>query len=220
MDATQQQALAGQLAKLRADYMARLPAELAALQALAGALQGGEGDRASLEALHQRLHKLAGSGGTFGLAALGAAARALEQRVVTWLAGALDAVDASAWRALAAELGALAQSAGPGEGAERGQETGERAAPSALIPAPSPLRSAEITNRIWVMEDDAALGQQLVVRALAAVQGVEGGLAPVVLRTLLPAIAVAQQCVTRPRREAAGASGHGARVCQGEGRES
>ena len=104
MDATQQQVLAEQLAKLREAYLARVPAELAALQALAGALQGGEGDRAGLDALHQRLHKLAGSGGTFGLAALSAAARALEQRVVTWLAGTLDGVDAAACQALVAEL--------------------------------------------------------------------------------------------------------------------
>ena len=161
MDATQQQVLAEQLAKLREAYLARVPAELAALQALAGALQGGEGDRAGLDALHQRLHKLAGSGGTFGLAALSAAARALEQRVVTWLAGTLDGVDAAACQALVAELGALAQSAGPGEGAAAGQSAGERAA-AALIPAPCPVGSADDTIQVWVMEDDAALGQQLV----------------------------------------------------------
>ncbi|WP_345793666.1 diguanylate cyclase [Thauera sp. JM12B12] len=162
MDTTQQQALAEQLAKLRAAYLVRLPVELAALQALAGALQGGEGDRASLEALHQRLHKLAGSGGTFGLAALSAAARALEQRVMAWLAGALDAVDAAACRAFATELGALVQLAVPGAHAEGEKETGERTAPAAVGPVAHPLRAPGTAISVWVMEDDAALGQQLV----------------------------------------------------------
>jgi len=162
MDATQRQALAEQLAKLRAAYLARLPAELAALQALADGLQGGEGDRAGLEALHQRLHKLAGSGGTFGLAALSAAARALEQRVMAWLAGALNGVDASARRALAAELAALGQLVGQAADERAGETAGEGEAPSALIRAPSPVGSADNTIQVWVMEDDAALGQQLV----------------------------------------------------------
>ncbi len=157
MDATQQQALAEQLAKLRADYLARLPAELAALQALAGAVQGGEGDRACLEALHQRLHKLAGSGGTFGLAALSAAARGLEQRIVAWLAGKPDPVDATACRALAVELAGLGQWVGQ----TAGETVGKIAAPSSVIPAPNALRSAGKAIRVWVMEDDAALGEQL-----------------------------------------------------------
>ena len=122
MGASRQQDLAEQMAKLRAVYMARLPVELAELQALAGGLQGGEGDRPSLEALYQRLHKLAGSGGTFGLAALGAAARVLEQRTRVWLAGALDDGYAAARRAFAAELAELVQWVVPG--------AGERATPS------------------------------------------------------------------------------------------
>lgn len=161
MDATRRQALAEQMAKLRADYLARLPAELAALQALAGGLHGGEGDRASLEALHQGLHKLAGSGGTFGLAALGATARALEQRVMAWLAGAPDAVDAAATRAFAGELGALLRLAGPGADAEGGREAGARAAPAAVGPVAHPLRAPGTAIKVWVMEDDAALGEQL-----------------------------------------------------------
>ena len=161
MDATRQQALAEQMARLRAEYRARLPAELAALQALASGLQGGEGDRASLDALHHRLHKLAGSGGTFGLAALGEAARALEQRVMTWLAGPLGAVDAAASRAFAAELGALAQLAAPGADATEGREADARAAPAAGGPAPAPLRASDTTIQVWVMEHDAALGQHL-----------------------------------------------------------
>ena len=154
MDATQQQALAEQLARLRADYLARLPVELAALQALADGLQGGERDRACLDALHARLHNLAGSGGTFGLAALGAAARALEQRTMVWRAGDLHAVGAAARRAFAVELAGLGEMVG--------ETAGELDARSANIAAPHALRSADKAIRVWVLEDDAALGEQLV----------------------------------------------------------
>jgi len=154
VDATRRQALAEQMAKLRADYLARLPAELAALQALAGALRGDERDRAGLEALHLRLHKLAGSAGTFGLAALGAAARALEQRVVAWLAAEPDEADASARGALAAELAGLARMVGDTAVASDAR--------CADIAAPNALRFADTGVRVWVMEDDVAIGEQLV----------------------------------------------------------
>lgn len=154
MDATRRQALAEQMAKLRADYLARLPAELAALQALAGALRGDERDRAGLEALHLRLHKLAGSAGPFGLAALGAAARALEQRVVAWLAAEPDEADASARGAFAADLAGLARMVGDTAVASDAR--------SADIAAPNALRFADTGVRVWVMEDDVAIGEQLV----------------------------------------------------------
>lgn len=70
------EAIAEQLARLREDYLTRLPAELAALSSLARGLSEGASDRDRLDELHHRLHKLAGSGGTFGFAALGARARA------------------------------------------------------------------------------------------------------------------------------------------------
>ena len=150
MDDAQQQALAAQLAKLRANYLARLLAELAALQALGADLHGGERDRASLNELHKRLHKLTGSGGTFGLTSLSAAARALEQRVQAWLAGDLDGLDATACRSLAADLAALSRTA---------DDIDE---PSALIPPSSPVHAPGQTIRVWLVEDDAALGEQLL----------------------------------------------------------
>jgi len=154
VDATRRQALAEQMAKLRADYLARLPAELAALQALAGALCGDERDRAGLEALHLRLHKLAGSAGTFGLAALGAAAHALEQRVVAWLAAEPDEADRSARGVLAADLAGLARMVGDTAVASDARSAG--------IAAPNALRFADQGVRVWVMEGDVAIGEQLV----------------------------------------------------------
>ena len=77
--------MAARLAKLRADYLAHLPGEMATLQSLGAEVVAGEGEQSCLSELHHRLHKLAGSGGTFGLAALSQQARTLEQQVKNWI---------------------------------------------------------------------------------------------------------------------------------------
>jgi diguanylate cyclase (GGDEF)-like protein len=143
-------AVAEQLARLREDYQARLPAELAVLTALAAGFGGAESDRARLEELHQRLHKLAGSGGTFGFAALSARTRTLEQQSKQWLAGSLDEVEAQAWQSLAAEVAAL------------GETLNKVSTPqaTAILSARDSLTSDE-TVQIWLVEDDASLAEQL-----------------------------------------------------------
>lgn len=143
--------VAEQLARLRDDYLARLPAELAGLEALAAGLSGGETDRASLDELHHRLHKLAGSGGTFGLAALSAGARTLEQRVKGWLAGPLGERDARPRQDFAADVAALAATVADFE---------------LDVPASAALPSARLepdqSMQVWLVEDDLLLGQELV----------------------------------------------------------
>lgn len=126
MDNEQRKALSEKLAQLREIYLARLPDALAAVQAFGDGLCGGERDRASLEALSQHLHKLAGSGGSFGCAELSAAARVLEQRVKHWLNGDLTSLDAASRRALAEDLAALHATA-----ADAGPVPNYTAAPSA-----------------------------------------------------------------------------------------
>lgn len=140
--------VAAQLARLRADYLTRLPGELAALRDLADRLAVGDLDRAGIGELHHRLHKLAGSGGTFGLAGLSARARALEVRAKDWLQA--PAPDAATRAAFAAEVGALA--AGAGE-----------AAAASPVPAwsPSPTRPHERAAQVWLVEDDPLLGRGL-----------------------------------------------------------
>jgi HPt (histidine-containing phosphotransfer) domain-containing protein len=103
----EQSTLAAELAKLRNDYMQRLPAELAALQTLASSLNGGKSDRAQLTELHLRLHKLAGVPGVFELTALSTEARSLEYRIKDWLDAPLNKVDARARQTLAADVAAL-----------------------------------------------------------------------------------------------------------------
>lgn len=151
MDDKLKAAVAAQLAQLRNDYLARLPAELAALQALGAGLSGGDSDHASLDELHHRLHKLAGSGGTFGLAALSAGARTLEQRVKGWLAGPLDELDDAQARLLfATELAALGETlTAPDVPAAVSRAPGLGLAPNKLI-------------QVWVVEDDVLLGQELM----------------------------------------------------------
>lgn len=170
MDERLKAALAAKLAELRRDYLAGLPEEFARLRAIAAALEGGESDRAALDELHHRLHKLAGSGGTFGLAALSAAARPLEQRVKAWLAGALDAIDAQALGTLASELEALPSTV---------PDVPE--GPVAMAPkAPAPARGKAI--EVWLVEDEPlqaeALSRQLesfnyVVRTFAHIDEAE-----------------------------------------------
>lgn len=143
-------AVAEQLARLRDDYLARLPAELTGLEALASGLSGSEIDRASLDELYQRLHKLAGSGGTFGLAALSVGACSLEQRVKGWLAESLDAVGAQARQTFARDVAALGNTV-----------TEAHATASAILPANAASAPGQCVQ-VWLVEDDALLGQELV----------------------------------------------------------
>jgi diguanylate cyclase (GGDEF)-like protein len=142
------QTVAEQLAKLRNDYLARLPAELAALTALAIGLGEGESDRASLDELHHRLHKLAGSGGTFGFTALSSAARTLEQRVKAYLSNPLEVLDSPSRLAFLADVAAL------------GETVIEDDAPLATSTASVEQAPGE-SIQIWLVEDDVLLGQEL-----------------------------------------------------------
>lgn len=71
-------AIGKQLERLRQDYLARLPAQLAELEQLTRGLADASDSYATLVTLHQQLHKLAGSAGSFGQPKLGVAARKLE----------------------------------------------------------------------------------------------------------------------------------------------
>lgn len=149
-DKSRAAAIAAQLNRLRDDYLSRLPAELLALNTLAGGLAGSEEDRAQLNELHHRLHKLAGSGGTFGLAALSSGARSLEQQVKNFLAGTLDAVDVQTRLHLVSDIAALAESLSDVR----------------TSPIPKPVEKTVLTTRqrvrVWLVEDDVVLGNELM----------------------------------------------------------
>ena len=67
------------LDSLRREYLGRLTAELDALEQIARSITFDDDIKEQLMELHTRLHKLAGSGGTFGLTALSTQARKAEQ---------------------------------------------------------------------------------------------------------------------------------------------
>lgn len=145
------EALAEQIARLRADYLTRLPAELAALRDLIAGMDGGGSDRPRLEELHHRLHRLAGSGGSFGLATLSLRARDLEQRVGHWLAAPVPGLDAQLGEVLAADVAALADT------------TTELI--DARVPVARPERIAPVSGKtvhVWLIEDDRALAGELI----------------------------------------------------------
>jgi diguanylate cyclase (GGDEF)-like protein len=73
------------LAQLRQRYIAELPQEIMSLQKLAEKMVSDEEVQPTLNTLHQKLHKLTGSGGTFGFSELSDRARILEQKAKKWL---------------------------------------------------------------------------------------------------------------------------------------
>lgn len=145
-------AVAEAIALLRNDYLLRLPAEVTELQGLAAGLCGGEGDRAALNELYHRLHKLAGSGGTFGLSALSEQARVLEQSVKRRLDGALAGLDRAALNSFVEGLAALRESF-----------ANEAVAVTVTPHWPTGGRGGDTQRlaHLWLVEDDAFLGQEL-----------------------------------------------------------
>lgn len=91
-------------------YRASLAPRIAALEALRGELAAGKTSPERVAELHRELHSIAGSGGTFGLAAVSEAASAaeafLEKRTT-----AGSSLDAAAWEQLKVLLQALARAA-------------------------------------------------------------------------------------------------------------
>lgn len=74
-----QDALQAQLDRLRAKFAAELPQTLAEAEALLAALRAGDAE--ALKGLRFVAHRLHGTGGTMGFAALSSAAASLEVRL-------------------------------------------------------------------------------------------------------------------------------------------
>lgn len=72
-------ALQAQLDRLRAKFAAELPGKLAEAETLLAALRAGDGD--ALKGLRFVVHRLHGTGGTMGFAALSETAATLEARL-------------------------------------------------------------------------------------------------------------------------------------------
>lgn len=99
--------LAQKLAKLNADYREKLPGELAKLRELFAQLGSRADIRVALRELHHGLHKLAGSGGTFGLHDLSKSAKLLESKVQFWIDSGYESVPRGAAEEFARQLGEM-----------------------------------------------------------------------------------------------------------------
>ncbi|MEQ6885795.1 diguanylate cyclase [Salicola sp. Rm-C-2C1-2] len=84
-DSANNDQLTSKLARLRSAYRERLNGELEVITSLAEEAQTQTDTDEAVAALRQKLHKLAGSAGTFGFHQLGAHARKLEQQVQAWI---------------------------------------------------------------------------------------------------------------------------------------
>jgi diguanylate cyclase (GGDEF)-like protein len=150
MSDPQRDEVLAKLAQLRHDYLKHLPEELAALQTIGEALNGHDEDRLELEAIYQRLHKLAGSGGTFGLKALSSGARSLEQRVKGWLGESPLVLDTPTRHQLVADLTALMNTLAQVE------------MPASFIPPDTTSAPLGTSVCIWLVDDDVMLGKEIV----------------------------------------------------------
>ncbi|MFZ5603678.1 MAG: diguanylate cyclase [Pseudomonadota bacterium] len=139
------------LASLRRDYLARLPGELAVVADLARRLASGAADHATLKELHFRLHSIVGSSGTFGLAALSAECRRLEQLTKAWQENADTRPAPDNYQtyvdAIAALPGLIATPAPPKNNASHAQSDSP-APPASILP-------------VWLVEPDTELAQDL-----------------------------------------------------------
>lgn len=79
--------VAAELARLSADFVARLPEQLQAVEDEVTAWLDAPDDPERFEILSHRLHQLKGSGSTFGCPGISRAARTLEQRLDTYRRG-------------------------------------------------------------------------------------------------------------------------------------
>ncbi len=104
--ATLPPALLAMLEAQKAEYRQALPARLDALQLLWAQVLAGQATAATLADLERQSHGLAGSGATFGLAAMGRAARAVELAVQPW-AVAGPPLDAEAQHQISQAMAAL-----------------------------------------------------------------------------------------------------------------
>ncbi|MBK5969107.1 MULTISPECIES: diguanylate cyclase [Thiorhodovibrio] len=147
--------LAAELARIGEDYAQRVRGELAELTQLAARLESEVDVRPFLERLHPRLHRIAGSGGSFGFKTLSKAARDLEVEANGWLSQDAVTLDLAQRRRFAKEVAALAN-----------RLTQREAAPTQAV-AQAPSAKTTVSGNggkvaVWLVEDEIPLGEHIV----------------------------------------------------------
>jgi diguanylate cyclase (GGDEF)-like protein len=146
------------LAQLRQRYIAELPQEFITLQELAEKMVSDEEVQSTLNTLHQKLHKLTGSGGTFGFTELSDHARILEQKAKKWLDCPTDAILLRAREIFALEVAQLKNSL---SGTEVSLES-ELSSNTAKVDLISIAKVKEDSISIWLVDNDEDSSQVLI----------------------------------------------------------
>ena len=150
-----QEKMAQALVLLRQGYLEKLPSDIEQLQNLAAGLKGDESDREVLNDLHQRLHKIAGSGGSFGLKRLSAKARELEIIVKKWLEQTSLLLAEKDKQKLSADMYLLP------ELAEQVESTPVRIESPEKQKISSEQEGGERIFTLWLVEDDKTLADEM-----------------------------------------------------------
>lgn len=141
------------LARLKDKYLQSLPKELEVLENIARSLQATALDAECVRNLHQRLHKITGSAGTFGLPHLSQMSLSIEQRLKNWQDLEIESISPVSFQALCEDIEALKQN------------LSQTIAPShTYLPAKVRPKLQDKTESIWLVEDDPYLGQELSVQ--------------------------------------------------------
>lgn len=138
--------IAQKLQALRDGYAARLPAEIEVLRSLADDLAVAESQQSVLTQLNQKLHKLAGSAGSFGFPELGKQAKQLELQAQAWLTDDVE-VDADLLRVYADAVTSL-----------DAQIEGNGSKISPVVSQSAPLKTDTL---IYVLEDDLDVADEV-----------------------------------------------------------
>lgn len=142
------------LEQLRAAYHAELPQRLDAIESCWAGVRSGHAAAAQVEELQRLVHSLAGSAGTFGMAALGQAARALEQ-AFSGRGSAANKPDAQQCTLVDAGVASL-------------HELARQVPAAVVVPEPPAARgpdASEAENRLlFVIEDDAVLAETMAAQ--------------------------------------------------------
>jgi diguanylate cyclase (GGDEF)-like protein len=142
--------IAEKIVQIRANYTKQLPQELLALEELAQSLQPNPLDADTIHTLHQRLHKLTGSAGTFGLPSISLMSRPIEQRLRGWQDQQLQSISNEALQQLREDINAVRSSLSQ----VKFQET-------LYLPENNRRSVNGKAQHIWLVEDDTLLGKEL-----------------------------------------------------------
>lgn len=139
--------IALKLQALRDDYAARLPVEIQSLRDLVSDLSDPDLQRHSLDQLSRKLHKLAGSAGSFGFPELGKQAKKLELQAQAWLAA--NQLDMGMLRVFAVAISAL-----------DGEVKGDTSKNMPLVSQSAPPNTNTL---IYVLEDDLDVANEVCI---------------------------------------------------------